>query len=293
MRLNGTLWRAVRAVAAAVVAIVVYVVLIPQTRVDHKEVGSLVVTRTAVSGVPAKAKISEWVDPKQSTFAITRQAARRDPNHTALYAREWYVTADAPPEIGIVLQLLPDLASARTSEQKVATQLDNAPQLPGLTPGKAEPFSIPGVPGGRGAAFAMRDTAVPAKGIVVYAYKTVFRFDKAIVTGLSAVDGSTRSTQAAVADAHAGYRLLVQREPGFSFVHPTYPLVATIVFAVIALVLVAGAVIVPEWAVVAARLRRERREARATARARQQYLARGRRAVRGHGAPPWAQPKRR
>lgn len=293
MRLNGTPWRAARAVAAVVVAVVVYLVLIPQTRADHKEVGSLVLTRTAVPGVPPKAKINESVDPKQSTFAITRQAAKRDPNHTALYAREWYVTSDAPPEVGVVLQLLPDVSTARSSEKKVAAQLDSGPQLPGLKPGKAEFFSIPGVPGGRGAAFAMNDSNVPAKGTVVYAYKTVFRFDKTIMTELSAVDSSTRSTHAAVADAQAGYRLLAQREPGFSFVHDRYPLVATIVFAVVALVLVAAAVVVPELAVVAVRVRRQRRQARADARARQQYLARGRRTVRGHGAPPWSQPKRR
>ena len=293
MRLDGAFWRALRAVVATVAAAVVYFVLIPQTTVQHKELGSLMVTRTALNGVPAKAKLSEWVPPSSSTFAVTRQAAKRDPDHTGLFAREWYVSQNGPPEVGVIVQLLPDATTAEKSAGNVRSQLLTAPQLSGEKAGKAQPFSIPDVPDGRGAAFALSDTNVPANGVIGYAYKTVYRFDRAVVSALIADAGKTKSTTAAIADAQAGYRLLEQREPGFSFAHRRFPLVASIVFGVVAAVAVAAAVVVPELTLVLVRRRRERRLQRAQARARQQYLARGRRTVRRHGAPPWAQTKRR
>jgi hypothetical protein len=293
MRLDGTFWRALRAVVVAGAAALVFFQLIPQTTVRHNELGSLMVTRTALRGVPAKPRLSEWVAPSSSTFDVTRQAAKRDPDHTGLFAREWYVSQNGPPEVGMVVQLLPDAATAERSVANVRSQLLAAPQLSGEKAGQAQPFPIPGVPGGRGVAFALSDSNVPANGVIGYAYKTVYRFDRAVVSALIADTGKTKSTQAAVADAQAGYRLLQEREPGFSFAHQRFPVVASIVFAVVALVVVAAAVVVPELVLVLLRRRRARRHERAQARARQQYLARGRRTVRRHGAPPWAQTKRR
>lgn len=293
MRLNGMPWRALRAVVAAGLAVLVYFLLVPQTRVVHKELGTLMLTRTALPGVPAKPKLSEWVDPSSSTFTVTKQAGKRDPDHTGLYAREWYVSQSGPPEAGMILQLLPDTSTAQQAGDKVAGELESAPQLSGEKSGPAEPFSIPGVPGGRGAAFALSDSNVPANGVVGYAYKVEYRFDRAVVSELLADSGTTKSTRAAVTDAQRGYRLLEQREPGFSFAHQRLPVTASIVFGAVALVLVAAAVVVPELAVVLLRRRHERRMARAEARARSQYLARGRRTVGRQGAPPWSQRKRR
>jgi lysylphosphatidylglycerol synthetase-like protein (DUF2156 family) len=293
MRLQKASWRVARAVVVAAVAAAVYLVLIPQTQVKHNELGRLVVTHTSVAGVPAKAKLAEWVDPSKSTFSVTRQAARRDPNHTGLYAREWYITPEAPPEVGIVLQLLPDAVSARAAQEKVAGDLLTAPQLSNLKAGAGQRFPIPGVPGGRGSAFPLTDTAGATKGIVAYAYKTVYRVDDAVLTELITSSGTTSDTRAAVADAQAEYRLLSARAAGFSFAHTHLPTVATIVYSIVTAVAMAGAVVLPEWAVVLVHRRRERRLARAHARERQQYLARGRRTVRRHGAPPWAKSKRR
>lgn len=293
MPLHGTLWRATRAVVVAVLATVVYLLVVPQRQVEHRQLGSLVVARTVVPGVPGRASFAQWVDPSQSTFAVARQAAHRDPDHTGLFAREWYVTPDASPEVGIVLELLPDVVTARAAAAKGAGQLLVAPHLSGERAGAGETFSISGVPGGRGATFPLSNSFVPANGTVGYAYKAVFRFGRAVVSELVVTAGSARSTSLAVADARAGYRLLQRSEPSFSFVHSHYPGTTSIVFGGVALVLVAGAVVVPEGVIVLVRRRREHKMARAQARHRQQYLARGRRTVRRHGAPPWAKTKGR
>jgi hypothetical protein len=73
----------------------------------------------------------------------------------------------------------------------------------------------------------------------------------------------------------------------------TTPVVASVVFGVIAVLIAAGAFFVPEWAPHALRRRRARHEAKKLENARSQYRARGRRAVRRHRAPAWRQPGRR
>lgn len=293
MPLNRNLWRAARAAVVVGLAVAGYLFFIPQTKVDRQQLGSLVISRTAVPGVPAKARVSQSVDPSRSTFSVTKAAARHDPDHTGLFAREWYVTSGAPPEAGIVIQLLPDDDSARRVAADVVKSLYTLPVLQGETARPAERFDLAGVPGGLAAAFALADSAVPAKGIVGYAYKTVYRVGRVVVTELVEDTLPRRSPGPVGADARAGRALLQREEPGFSLIRSHVPSTASIVYGVVALVVVVGAVILPEWVASYRGRRREHREQRARERDREQYLARGRRTVKRGAAPPWAQPKKR
>jgi hypothetical protein len=291
--MGGWRTRVLRAVVVLVLAGIGYVLFIPQSQVDRQLLGNLVITRTTLPGVPHKAKLEQSVKPSQSSFAVTRKAGRENPDETGVYAREWYVSSAAPPEVGVVLQLLPTESQAHALLPAVVAQLHTAPQLSGETASAPESFSIPGVPSARGESYLLSDSSTSPPKPVGSAYTDVFQHDRAVVSELMVSTSATRDTSAAVADALAETRLLEQNLPGFSMVTTTYPLTATAVYAAVTVVLAAAALLLPEFVVAQLERRRERRDERARRREREQYLARGRRTVRRQRAPAWSQHRRR
>src|SRR5579883_1004096 len=101
-------FRVARALAVLALAGAGFALFVPRSYADRPLLGRLLITRTAAPGVPAEAGLSRSVPPADSTFAVTREAARTDPDGTGLFAREWYVAPNAPPEAGMIVQLLPD-----------------------------------------------------------------------------------------------------------------------------------------------------------------------------------------
>jgi hypothetical protein len=263
------------------------------SRADRHLLGRLVITRSATPGVPAKSALAQSVPPSESTFATTRKAAKADPDATGLYAREWYVAANAPPEVGVIVQLLPDPEQARTVLADVRRQLSTAPTLQGETPSGATSFSVPGVVGATGYSFALSDSVAPSKGTIGTAYKVAFRVDRSVVTELVISTSPARDLAPVRTDVRNGAALLRHAGPGFSFVRTSVPVLATIVYAVVAVVVALLAVVAPDFLVTWRGRRRERRLEREQRRAREQYLARGRRTVKRQRAPAWSQSRRR
>ncbi|MHB8681711.1 MAG: hypothetical protein ACYDA2_06420 [Acidimicrobiales bacterium] len=288
-----SLSRLARLGGSVIAAVVVFVLVVPQTSLHRDDLGNLVLARTAEPGVPGLPSVAQSLKPSSSTVALTRAADRRDPDHTGLYAREWYVAPGAPPEVGIVVQVLPDAATAAAVERELRKGLDTEPILSGEKAQPATPVALPGVRGGAGAAFVLRDANGSSTATIGYAYKTVFAFDRVVVSELVVTVGTAEVSAPVVADARAETKLLERREPGFSFAHHHVPIVASVVFAVVALTAVAAVSFGPEAVLATVRRQRTRRHEREQRRARQQYLARGRRTVRRHKAPSWAQPRRR
>ena len=284
-------WRLLLAVVALGLAVAGFFVFIPQTKLDRSSMGHLVVAHSAGRGLPAKASLSQVVDPSTSRFQPAKVAAQRDPDHTGLYAREWYVSPSSPPEAGIVLQVLPDEATARRTEADAARSLSTKPVLTGFTSAAAQPFPVSGVAGATGQAFALSRSG--SNAVVGYAYKTLFRAGRAVESELSVSADTTKSLGPIEADVQASARLIEPSVLPASFSRRHLPTTASIVYVVVALVAVVAVVLAPERVVRLVARRREHRHARAEAQARSQYLARGRRAVRGRGAPPWAQPRKR
>jgi len=230
-------------------------------------------------------------DASTSQFAATRQAGKRAPDQTGLYAREWYVNASSPPEAGVVLQVLPDAATAREADKQSRVRLPVKPVLTGFTSGPAQPFTVPGGSGATGAAFALSPTG--SSQAVSYAYKTEFQLGRAVVSELVVAIDKTLTLGLIRSDVRASVHLLERSTIPSSFARHEHPTTASIVYIVVALVVIAAAVVLPEWTVGFLGRRREHRRLKAEAQARSQYLARGRRAVRGRGAPPWSQPRKR
>jgi hypothetical protein len=291
--LGGWRIRALRAAAVVVLAGVGYAVFLPQSHVDRKLLGKLVIPRTALDSVPHKAKLAQAINPSQSSFAATRKAGKADPGHTGLYAREWYVAPSAPPEVGVVLQLLPTAASARAVLAAVDAQLHTKPQLTQETATAPRSFSVPGVSSARGVSYLLTDNTTHSPNPIGSAYTDVFQEGRAVVSELLVTTSPRRDTATAVADVRAERKLLEERVPGFSMVTTSYPSTATLVYVAAAAAAAAAAVFMPEFAAARLRRRRARHAERELRRAREQYLARGRRTVRRGRAPAWSQPRRR
>jgi hypothetical protein len=291
--MRGIGLRALRAIVVLVAGAVTWALVVPQHSPDGSRLAGLVIAHSAVPGIPRQAAVAKSLPPTASTFAVTKRAGKRDPNHTGLFGREWYVSSNGPPEAGVVLQLLPDAADARAAYGDVAAQLDTAPSLPGETAGAAVAFDVTGVAVARGAAFSLTDATASTHPVVGYAYKTVLRVGRAVVSELAVTTDTTMAPAPMVSDARANGALLAAKEPGFDLERTHVPVVATVVAAACTVVVAVGATFGPEWAMALVRRRRARKAQREERRAREQYLARGRRAVKRQRAPSWSTPRKR
>lgn len=280
-----------RIVVVVILAGVGYALFMPQTHIQRKLLGNLVISHTAVSSLPGKAKLQQAIAGSQSTFTVTKKAARAHPEVTGLYAREWYVVSGAPPEVGVVLQKLPTTAQARSVLRAVQAQLGTAPSLSTATASSPQPFSVPGVANAKGVSYLLSDPNTHAE--IGTAYTDAFQQGTGVVSELIVETSSTRDPSAAIADVRAGSALLARLGPGFSMVVTTYAFVATIVYALVTVAAAVGAVFLPEFMAGRLRRRRARHQERELRKAREQYLARGRRTVRRGRAPAWSQTRRR
>lgn len=287
------LLRVARGLVVLAAAGIVFQFWIPQSKFDRHRLAGLVITHTALHGVPPTARIAESVPPAQSTFAATRHAGKAHPDATGIYAREWYLAANSPPETGVVIQVLPDSATAAKVLAGVRTQLTVRPSLQGEASGPPQRFVIPKVPEAQGASFSLTDASTPSKTLIGYAYKASFQVDRGVVSELIVSDSPSFDLGPIRRDVAAGAGLLHRAGSGLSLSRTDLPTMATTVFVVVSALLAVGVVLLPEPLVAWWRRRRQRKAEREDRRAKEQYLARGRRNVRRQRAPAWTQPRRR
>jgi hypothetical protein len=274
-----------------ILAVAGFFVFIRASHVDRKLLGNLVVHQTSIHGLKPRPKLASSIALSTSSFKIVKQSTKTDPDATGIYEIEWTSSTKADLDAGILLQLLPDPASAHKALIDSEKQFGTKPQLSGETVSAGTAFSVPGVPAAHADSYAMKASATGKSS--GYAYTVVFQQGRAVATELVESSDTKRSVEGAASLAHAEDALLVRAGPGFSMLRTTTPVVASVVFIAIALMIAVGAFFVPEWALEAWARRRAHQEAKARERARSQFQARGRRAVRRHRAPAWRQPGRR
>jgi hypothetical protein len=284
-------FRLARLAVVVVIAVVGYVLFIRTPHVERQVLGNLVIPRTSVHGLPARPSLASSPSPSTSSIPVVKQAAKTDPDHTGLYAVEWTTSTNANLAVALVLQLLPDSRRARTALKPSQKQFVTNLSLSGETLSEQTAFSIPSVPQALAESYAMASSST--KAAEGYAYAIVFQMDRAVVAEIMKSPDTTRSTSDAISITQAENALLQRAEPGFSMLRTITPVIASVVFGVIALLFAAGAFFVPEWAPDALNRRRARHKAKELENARSQYRARGRRTVRRHRAPAWRQPRRR
>ncbi|MHB8438339.1 MAG: hypothetical protein ACYDD4_04160 [Acidimicrobiales bacterium] len=296
--MSTTSSRILRAAVLVAAAVVVYLLVIPVHTPRPNTLGRLVIGHPTLSSLHAQVAHSQAVPTADSNFAGTRKAGKDSPDSTGVYERAWYVSTSGPPEAGIVVQLLPDAATAQSVERAAAANVRTAPKLQEESAGLPTSFRVPGVPGITAEAFVLHDATKASAPVVGYAYQTSLRVDNAVVSELVVSTDSSLSTGAARSDAKAEFALLQRVLPGFSLSETSYPWLATLVVALIAVAVVALALVAPEWAVAAVRRRREKHAIREEQRRRAEYRARGRRVAKRQRQPAWlstprARPRRR
>jgi hypothetical protein len=279
-----------RVAVVVVLAVVGYFLFIRTSRSDPQQLSRLVISRTSVPGLRDRAPTrSTSVPPTGSDFAVVQQAAKSQPNETGLYEIEWQVSPSAPPQSGVLLTYVPDSSTAKKTFDASVKLLSTGPKLQNETASKPTPFAVPSVPGARASASQLSSSGKP----VGYSYEVDLYFGRAVASNLVLTSNTTYSPAAAIKDAQNEYAVLQAQEPGFSMTTTKTPLISTIIYVVVALLIAVGAFFVPEWAVEMTHRRRERHQERERERQRSQYRARGRRAVQRHKPQAWRQGARR
>jgi hypothetical protein len=284
-------YRLIRAGAVLILALAGFFVFVRTPHVDRKLLRNLVIDHTATPGVAGRRPaISEPVPSSTSSFPAVKAASKSDPDNVGIYETEWYLTASTPPDAGILLTYLPNESAARETLTDAVKLLSKPPTLQGESATTPQRFSVTSVGGAHAVYSKLTTSAGNAAG---YSYSLDFRVGRVVVSELIITKQSSLDTSAAETDAREEATLLERAEAGFTLSSVSTPVTASIVYWVVALVLVAGAFALPELAAAQVQRRHERREQRDNERSRSQYLARGRRAVQRHKAPAWRQSSRR
>jgi hypothetical protein len=262
--------RAALVLVALVGAAVVYVVWIPVHAADADRLRSLIVSHPA-TGFVARPEDAEPVPTGSSPFAEVKTAARQTPEGTGGYSVEWKGKVDKKAIASVLLTLLPSThAAGKVRAQAVKEYLEPTTlQTAGYTLGPR--FSVTSVPGARGATFlpASGSTSTePTSAVVLRVHHAV------AVAVVETKQSAVRSEVSAL--ARDEYRLLARTATGFSLASTTAPLVASVVYWGVVVVLIAATLTAPS---VVRTVRRRRRVAREEA-LRRQRLSRGRKVVK-------------
>jgi hypothetical protein len=279
-------------VVVLALALAGFLLVIRSTHADHGLLGNLVIRRISISVLPSRPAYASSIPASDSPFKIIKDAAKKDPNRTGLYEKEWVTPSDKTGnlEAGVLVQLLPDSKTAGEVFTKSKKQFVTSPSLTGQTVSVGIPFSIPSVPGAFAEWHAMTSSSTNKSD--GYAYTAVFQMNRVVVGEVLAFP-TLRPLSDTTKIAEAEYALLVRGEPGFSMLRTTFPVLASVIWWVVAALVAAATFFVPEWAPGMLQRRHASHVAKELDRARSQYRARGRRAVRRHRAPAWRQPGRR
>ncbi len=242
---------AVRGVVVLVVAVIGYQALIPQTHTDRTRLKQLVVTRPGVKAFDVKASGAAEQPAARVGLAAVVAAAKRDPNGTGVYSIEWTPTQSSGA--GLVAFLLPSKADAAAVLRQVRSQQLAANTYATDSLARRSTFAVTGVAGSVGAVYSSTSTtgAATRLGAVAFASGRVVAIVQVLNSPATQTDASAVSRTEAT---HLGHV-----EPGFSLKKTTRPPVATILWALLTIVVLLLAVSGP-WIVGAVAARRRRRE---------------------------------
>jgi hypothetical protein len=239
-----------RALVVLVVAAVTYQLVVPTVHVVRTRLAQLVLTKPGVAAYDKTKPQAGEQDDTQTAIAALTTAAKRSPNQTGLYSIEWSPTESTGA--GVIAFLLPSASAANTALSQIRAQQLAAGSYSSNSLTRASTYAVPGVPGSYAAIYRP-----PAKdaGSVPSLAVTLFRYGRVVAVSEAASPGST-AQPAANTMTRSEYSNLRHLGTGFSLSVTRYPVVATTLWAVAAVVLAAIVALVP----VARRRRAQRRQ---------------------------------
>lgn len=287
-RLPGWLSWAVPAVIL-VAALAGYFAFVPMTVAGDAKLDGLVVQQPGISGLVPKPSASTDESTVGGLPALAH-AGVASPLETGSWSIDWTGSGatQTSAEAYMVLDLLPSAAQART----LRSQLDNAylgkTTYNGEKFAETATFTIPQAKAAglasSGSAYRRLKSKTLAAAWLTTITEQVGRAVALIYVQLPTVDSSASSGLAARELA-----LLERNEPGFTLATTHYPLAASLIWWVVALVLAASAFAGPKLVVAA----RRRGQARQEALERAQFRMRGQKVLRRRGGPQRNAPGRR
>lgn len=228
-----------RSLIVLLAAVIVYQFVIPTSHVVRSRLTRLV---PAKSGVAAFDKITPHAsepDDTQTSLAALTNAAKRSPNKTGLYSIEW--SQSQTSGAGVVAFLLPSDAVAGTALSQLETQQLAAGSYSSESLTRTSTYAVPGVPGSKGAVFQPSAKAAATTPSVVI---TLFRYGNVVALSEVANPGSSAQSDADIV-AQGEYANLRHLGAGFSLSVTRYPVVATTLWGVGAVMVAALAALLP------------------------------------------------
>jgi len=238
--------RAVPAATSLIVLIAaaaLYSQFIPVSHVERTRLAGLLIVKPP-AGMGTKPNNSSEVAAASSPFTGVQAAGKRSPNATGSYTAEWVSPASANDIDQVLASLLPSEADANSVLTEADSMYLTSKSVPQQGYTFKGPFAVPGVPGAHSAQFSTTTSGQFPLGVVV------FRVKQVVVVTFAQQTTEPAATASAVAISAAEYQHLVKVAPGFSLVRTTRPLVASIVYAlgaVVAAVAVGCLVVVLAW----------------------------------------------
>lgn len=270
------------AVAAVLVGLAIggYLLWIPVHRPDPHKVAALAVTGPVVRlrGHPK----TSTLDPATAVpISAVKTATVATPGETAAYSVNW--KGLAPVTAGSVeIIALPTLQSARSAQSEILTAELSKTSLTGVGYGFGGLTKVPGVPGAEGK-YYLKGTKPTVTASTPRVTAVVFRAGRVIVNvTVDAKGADATATARALASAQYRHLELVGTDPALA--QTRFPVVASLVYALVAIVVLAIAEVTP-WIVATEQHRR--REARVAA-ARSARVSRGNKVVKRHASRGYA-----
>lgn len=290
--MHGWVMRLARGLVVLVVAAVCWALFVTDQHVDAGRMATLVVRDPHLAGIRPKSVAGRTLPASSSTVGVIRAAERRDPAHTGIYEIGWEATGANPAStnVGLLVQLVPDTATARTVLTDVHHQYGASRTVSGDTYTQTATFAVPGVAGARGITYAISGSGATGGGT---AQVVSFRAGQVVVLELVQSTGSSFGVRQASALARLEASHLQAVGTDLSLAVTTHPFGWSVGLGAGAVVAAAAVVVLPEWFLDRHARRRRRAERRAEERAQAERLARGRRSVSRHRVPAWQQQRRR
>ncbi len=261
-------------------AIAGYVLWIPVHRPDVRKVSALAV-KTPVTGLRAPGKSTSVDAATGVSLSAVKAAAKSTPGETAAYGVSW--KGKAPVTAGsLELIVLPTETSAISAHQQALAAELSRTSYTSDDYGYGTKTTVPGIPGAKGA-YYLKGTSPTVTASTPRVAVVIFRVNRVIVDATVDAKGAHATTTArelALAQYHHLER--VGADPVLS--ETSFPLVASVVYVLVVLAVLALAEATPRLVTSA---RRRRHEARVAAE-RRSRTARGNKVVKRHASRGYA-----
>ena len=220
------------------VAIVVFFVVIPVHSIQRARLSSLVPSQ-APAGFNKKPARSTQVAASNNPFPEVQTASKSAPNSTGSYSIEWTKPSPSNDAASLIVSVLPSARNASKVQSQAKSTYLGQQSLKSASYNYVGPVAIPGVPGATATLFSSSSNNPP---LVVVA----FQRGRAQATAFVGVAGPTASVESTARSvASSAYKHLNKVLPGFTLTRTRWPFVASIVYWVVAVAVLAVAVLVP------------------------------------------------